>query len=78
MPFPTFLLATVAGSLLWIAGWTVLGAIVGHSYRAMEGPWRTISLWIIVAMVVAVVGYWLWRRLRKRQATSDVQRAAQE
>ena len=43
MPFAVFLLATTAGSLLWIAGWTVLGAVVGHSYRALEGPWRTIK-----------------------------------
>jgi membrane protein DedA with SNARE-associated domain len=78
MPFPMFLLATTAGSLLWIAGWTILGANVGHSYRPMEVLWRTISLWIIVAMIVAVAGYWLWRRLRKRQTTSDVKRSAQE
>jgi membrane protein DedA with SNARE-associated domain len=78
MPFGVFLLATTAGSLLWIAGWTNLGAIVGHSYRTMAGLWRTISLWIVVAMIVVVASYWLWRRLRKRQAMSDVERAAQE
>ena len=78
MPFPVFLLATTAGSLLWIAGWTVLGAAMGHSYRALEGPWRTASLWIIAGMVVAVAGYWLWRHLRKRQKVSGVKRATQE
>ena len=78
MPFGVFLLATTAGSLLWIAGWTVLGAVVGHSYRALEGPWRTISLWIIIAMVFVAAGYWLWRRLRKRQTISNAERATQE
>jgi membrane protein DedA with SNARE-associated domain len=77
MPFGVFLLATTAGSLLWIAGWTALGAVVGHSYRALEGPWRTISLWIIVAMVCVAAGYWLWRRLRNRRTPSDTERAAQ-
>jgi membrane protein DedA with SNARE-associated domain len=78
MPFPLFLLATTAGSLLWIAGWTVLGAVMGRSYRALEGPWRTASLWIIVAMIAAAAGYWLWRRLRKRQTAPGVERAGQE
>jgi membrane protein DedA with SNARE-associated domain len=78
MAFPIFLLATIAGSLLWIAGWTVLGAVMGHSYRALEGPWRTISLCIIIAMLFVAAGYWLWRRVRKRQTVSNVERANQE
>jgi membrane protein DedA with SNARE-associated domain len=75
MPFLIFLLATTAGSLLWIAGWTVLGAVMGHSYRALEGPWRTLSLWIIIAMVLVAAAYWLWRRVRRRQTLSDAERA---
>jgi membrane protein DedA with SNARE-associated domain len=78
MPFGVFLLATMAGSLLWIAVWTALGAVVRHSYRALEGPWHTISLWIIIAMVLLVAGYWLWLRLRKRRRISNAERAAQE
>jgi membrane protein DedA with SNARE-associated domain len=78
MPFGVFLLATTAGSLLWIAGWAALGAVVGHSYRALEGPWRTLSLWIVIAMFLAAAGYWLWRRLRKRQTIPDAERATQE
>ena len=49
-----------------------------HSYRALEGPWRTISLWIIIAMFLAAAGYWLWRRLRKRRRISNAERATQE
>ncbi|HEX3269325.1 MAG TPA: DedA family protein [Ktedonobacterales bacterium] len=78
MPFPIFLLATTAGSLLWIAGWTALGAVVGHSYRALEGLWRTTSLWIVIAMVLAAAGYWHWRRWRKRQLISDGEQATRE
>ena len=78
MPFGVFLLATSAGSLLWIAGWTALGAVVGHSYRALEGPWCTVSLWISIAMVFLVTGYWLWWRLRQRQTIAEAERAAQE
>jgi membrane protein DedA with SNARE-associated domain len=78
MPFGVFLLATTAGSLLWIAGWTALGAVVGRSYRALEGPWRAISLWSIMAMVLLAAGYWLWRRLRKRQTIAHAERAARE
>ena len=71
MPFGVFLLATTAGSLLWIVGWTILGAVAGHSFRALEGPSRIISLWIIAAMAILALGYWLWRRLHKRLAASD-------
>jgi membrane protein DedA with SNARE-associated domain len=71
MPFGLFFVATTAGSLLWIAGWTVLGAVVGRSYRALEGPWRAISLWFLVALTIAALAYWLWRRRRKRQALSS-------
>ena len=78
MPFGVFLLATTAGSLLWIAGWTALGAVVGHSYRALEGPWRTISLWIITAMFLVAAGYWLWLRLRNRRRISNAERATRE
>ncbi len=78
MLFGVFLLNTAAGSLLWIAGWTALGAVVGHSYRALEGPWRTISLWIIIAMVFLAAGYWLWLRLSKRRRISNAERATQE
>jgi membrane protein DedA with SNARE-associated domain len=78
MPFPIFLVATTAGSLIWIACWTILGAVVGRSYRALEGPWRTASLWIIVAMLVGAAGYWLWRRLRKRRLETGVERVAEK
>jgi membrane protein DedA with SNARE-associated domain len=78
MPFAVFLLATTAGSLLWIAGWTILGVLVGRSYRALEGRWSSLSMWIIVTMAVAAIGYWLWRRLRKRLATAQTESAAQE
>jgi membrane protein DedA with SNARE-associated domain len=78
MPFPVFLVATTAGSLIWIVGWTVLGAVVGRSYSALEGSWRTASLWIIVAMVVAAMGYWIWRRLRQRQTVPSAERATRD
>jgi membrane protein DedA with SNARE-associated domain len=71
LPFDVFLLATTAGSLLWIVGWTMLGAFAGLSYRALEEPSRTISLWIIAAMASLALGYWVWRRLHKRSTASD-------
>ena len=71
MSFGVFFIATTAGSLLWIAGWTILGTIAGHSYRALEGPSRIISLWIIAAMASLALGYWLWRCLQKRLTASD-------
>jgi membrane protein DedA with SNARE-associated domain len=71
MSFSVFVFATTVGSLLWIAGWTLLGAVVGHSYRALEAPSRSISLWILATMAGLALGYWLWRRIHKRLAASD-------
>jgi membrane protein DedA with SNARE-associated domain len=78
MPSGMFLLATTAGSLLWITESTVLGAVVRHSYRMLEDSWRTASLWIIAAMIALVAAYWLCRRLRNRRLVAGDERAAQD
>jgi membrane protein DedA with SNARE-associated domain len=78
MRFSLFFLATTAGSLLWIAGWTILGAVLGRSYRALEGPWRVFSMWIVVAMVMAGIGYWLWRHWRARVTATQTKSIAPE
>ncbi|MGO8950149.1 MAG: DedA family protein [Ktedonobacterales bacterium] len=73
MPFPVFLGATAAGSLLWITFWTVLGAVVGRSYLQATAWWGTWSWLVPVAVVLLLAGLWLWRRYRRKPRSASVQ-----
>ncbi len=64
MPFNLFLLATAAGSLLWIATWTLLGYLLGASYEAAARAWGNVS-WIVLALFILFLGaLWLWSHRR--------------
>ncbi|HEX8033415.1 MAG TPA: DedA family protein, partial [Ktedonobacterales bacterium] len=68
MPFLPFLIATTAGSFLWIAFWTLLGAGLGRSYQQAEARWGTVS-WLILAGLIAAIGVvWLCNHRRARSA----------
>jgi membrane protein DedA with SNARE-associated domain len=64
MPFGVFLLATTAGSLLWISLWTALGAVAGRSYELIASRWGAWGWLIVVALALVAGGIWLWRRWR--------------
>jgi membrane protein DedA with SNARE-associated domain len=64
MPLQRFLLATTAGSLLWIVLWTTLGAIAGNSYQIIAARWGAWSWAIPVALVLITGAIWAWRRWR--------------
>lgn len=63
MPFATFLLATTAGSALWIIIWTLLGVLLGHAAGRVLTNWNHLS-WIVLAILFLVLGgLWLWTHL---------------
>lgn len=64
MPIERFLLATAAGSLLWIVLWTSLGAIVGKSYQIVAARWGAWSWLLLVGFVIIGGVIWAWRRWR--------------
>lgn len=66
MPFARFLLATAAGSLLWISLWTLLGAALGRSYLAAQARWASLS-WVALAAIVGGSALWLWLQRRHRR-----------
>jgi membrane protein DedA with SNARE-associated domain len=64
MPFSRFLLATTAGSLIWIATWTVLGAALGESYEVAAQRWGTLSWMVLAGFVAVLAALWLWSHHR--------------
>jgi membrane protein DedA with SNARE-associated domain len=67
MPFGRFLAATTAGSLTWITIWTVLGAVLGHSYKMAFQRWGSLS-WIVLALfVAALVIVYIWNHRRSER-----------
>jgi len=73
MPFPAFLGATTAGSLLWIATWTVLGAVLGKSYQTAFAKWGAISPFILGGLIVLLVVAWVWQHRRAEAAALRLQ-----
>ncbi len=75
MPFPAFLLATTAGSALWIIGWTLLGILLGRSAQVVLARWSALSWMIVGALILLIAAAWLWTH---RRATREAARQAAE
>lgn len=73
MPFPAFFWATTAGSLVWIATWTILGVVLGKSYEAAFAKWGAITPFILVGLIVLLVLAWLWNHRRAEAAALRMQ-----
>ncbi|WP_299816859.1 DedA family protein [uncultured Jannaschia sp.] len=61
MPLLPFLLYTTLGSVVWIAGLTVLGYVLEAQYERVAG-WIDPVSWIVVGALVAV---YIWRLVRQ-------------
>jgi membrane protein DedA with SNARE-associated domain len=73
MPFPAFFWATAAGSLVWIATWTVLGVVLGKSYATALARWGAITPYILIALLVLLVVAWVWNHRRAEAAALRLQ-----
>ncbi len=75
MSFPIFLTATTAGSFIWIAAWTFLGAFAGKSARGLRGP---ASLILLGLGVVALVVVLMWNHRRQERKSRERYEAVQQ
>jgi membrane protein DedA with SNARE-associated domain len=58
-----FSLYTLLGCLPWTFGLAFLGYKLGERWDEVERFLRPVS-WLVAALVVAAVGWWVWRRVR--------------
>jgi alkaline phosphatase len=68
MPTGRFLVATTAGSLIWIGIWTLLGAALGKSYETALARWGRLSWLVLAVFLLALGALWLWSHRRATRA----------
>jgi membrane-associated protein len=66
MPYRRFLVFNAAGGLIWATGFTLLGYLVGASYRKVENIAGRASEAILAVVVLAVIVFVIRRRRRER------------
>lgn len=64
MPFGKFCLYTFLGSLPWSIFLTYIGVITGKNWKNIEVYFRRFD-WLIVILVISLVGWWLYKKLKK-------------
>ncbi|UTT49926.1 MULTISPECIES: DedA family protein [Rhodococcus] len=65
MPIWQFLAFTTAGSLIWNSIFVLAGYQLGENWSAVE-PYASALQYVVIAVVVAVLGYGIVRRIRSR------------
>ncbi|HMG61759.1 MAG TPA: DedA family protein [Streptosporangiaceae bacterium] len=66
MPYRRFLVFNAAGGLIWAAGFTLLGYLVGAGYRKVENIAGRASEVILALVILAVIVFVIRRRRRER------------
>ena len=69
MPFVKFVLAALAGSIVWITGLALLGREVGSNWSSWRHHLEYVDYAVVVVIVVAIA-YLVYRRRRTPAATT--------
>jgi membrane protein DedA with SNARE-associated domain len=64
MSMPIFVMYTTAGSLVWNTVLITAGYILGSNWRHVE-EYVGILQYVVIAVVLAIVGWWVWLRMIK-------------
>ena len=70
MRYRTFLPWNALGGLCWGVTFTLAGYFAGKSYERVISVASTASTFLIVAVVVLIGGFLIWRRVRERRRAS--------
>lgn len=62
MPWPVFMLLTVAGTLIWNTIFVTLGYFLGDNWHVIE-PWTDVLSWIVYAIIGALLLWFVISRL---------------
>jgi membrane protein DedA with SNARE-associated domain len=68
MPIVKFTLATIAGSLVWNFALIGGGALLGDRWEQL-GDYVAIFQWLVIVLIVAAVGWFVWTRLIRPKLT---------
>ena len=77
MPWKKFVTANFCGAAVWVSMIALVGYAFGSKSDELIAFLDRLNNFVLVAVVIAVIGWWLWRRRRKshdraaRRATSD-------
>lgn len=68
MPYRKFLKWNIAGGVIWGTGFVLIGYAAGAGWRQVSAQAGYVALIILGVVVVAVAGFIVWRRLKRRAA----------
>lgn len=68
MPIVRFTIATTVGSLVWNLALIGGGALLGNRWEEL-GDYVAIFQWLVIVVIVAAVGWFVWVRLVKPKLT---------
>jgi membrane protein DedA with SNARE-associated domain len=74
MNFSKFVLYTILGSFPWCLGLTYIGFKLGENWQTIGKYFRGAD-WIIFALIVALIAWWIWRHIRMRNE-KDINKAS--
>jgi membrane protein DedA with SNARE-associated domain len=63
----TFTIYNVVGACAWVATWVTIGYVAGDHIDAIYNDINRYSLYVFIAVGVLIVGYIIWRVLRRRR-----------
>ena len=69
MPFATFTLYTAIGSLIWNSALIGAGYVLRDNWEDVE-PVLGVVQWIVIAAIVAAIGWFVWTRVRRPDASA--------
>lgn len=64
-----FIAYTVVGCFIWSVVLTQIGVVLGNNWKSLEGYFRQFDV-VIVAAGLAVVGWYVWHKLKHFRQTS--------
>jgi membrane protein DedA with SNARE-associated domain len=68
MPYWRFVSMATLGSIVWITGWSLVGKAVGHNWQQWKNHLDIVD-YVVVALIVLALAWWLLRVMRGRRAT---------
>ena len=63
---PQFALFAYSGGCLWVSAFLSLGYFLGDRWEAVERTIHHYLVYLTLAGIIALAGYWVWRRRRAR------------